>query len=118
MEWVKGRWDSAVTLSAGCTLTLSDMDEVLFRLPGLLDYRVTVSQGESRKFQLHIDVHKAEESGPTARQVLQCLEALDAIRNSMSNGDLEPPTVRFSSDGHWATTGVSKRKIIINRSPV
>jgi phenylacetate-coenzyme A ligase PaaK-like adenylate-forming protein len=118
MEWVKGRWDSAITLSPGCTLTLSDMDEVLFRLPGLLDYRVTASQEENRKFQLHIDVHKAEESGPTAQQILQSLQALDTIQNSMSNGDLKPPTVRFSSDGHWATTGVSKRTIIINRSPV
>jgi phenylacetate-coenzyme A ligase PaaK-like adenylate-forming protein len=117
MEWVKGRWDSAIILSPGCTLTLSDMDEVLFRLTGLLDYRATISQGKNRKLQLHIDVNKAEDQGPTDRQVLQSLYRLDAIQNSMSNGDLESPTVRFSLDGRWTTTGVSKRKIIINHSP-
>jgi phenylacetate-CoA ligase len=118
MEWVKGRWDSTVTLSPGSILTLPDLDEVLFRLPGLLDYRVSVSQGENGKFELHIDVSKVKDQGPTDRQVVQSLYTLDAIQNCMSNGDIALPTVRFSSDGPWATTGVSKRKIIINPSPV
>jgi phenylacetate-CoA ligase len=117
MEWVKGRWDSAIPLSPGCTLTLSDMDEVLFRLPGLLDYRVTASRCDDRKFRLHIDVRKTEDRGPTGRQVLQCLDTLDAIRNSVSNGTLEASTVCFSTEGGWATTGVLKRKIIITTPP-
>ena len=118
MEWVKGRWDSGISLSPGCILTLSDMDEALFRLPGLLDYRVTISQRENRKFRLHIDIYKTDDQGPTVQHVLKCLDTLDTIQNSISNGNLEAPTVHFSSDGRWATTGVSKRKIIFNHSPV
>ena len=50
------------------TLTLSDMDEALFRLPGLLDYRATVSKGRDGRFRLHIDVHRAEGGSPTDRR--------------------------------------------------
>jgi phenylacetate-CoA ligase len=114
MEWVRGRWDSIIPLSPGCILTLPDMDEALFGLPGLLDYRITVSRRGGRRLRLHVDVYRAEDRGPTDRQVIQCLNELDVIQRSMSNGDIEAPTVCFSSDGHWTTTGTSKRKIINN----
>jgi phenylacetate-coenzyme A ligase PaaK-like adenylate-forming protein len=112
MERVRGRWDGAVRLGPECTLTLSDMDEALFRLTGLLDYRVTVSKGRDGKFRLHIDVHREEGDSSTEREVLQMLDAVDAVRIGIAGGRLEIPTVRFSADGRWSTTGVSKRKIV------
>jgi phenylacetate-coenzyme A ligase PaaK-like adenylate-forming protein len=112
MERVRGRWDDAVRLSLECTLTLSDMDEALFRLPDLLDYRVTVSKVRDRMFRLHIDVHMAEGGSSTDREVLQMLNEVEAIRKGIAGANLEIPTVRFSADGRWTTTGVSKRKIV------
>jgi phenylacetate-coenzyme A ligase PaaK-like adenylate-forming protein len=112
MERVRGRWDGSVRLGPECTLTMFDMDEALFRLAGLLDYRVTVSQGSDGRFRLHIDVHRAEGGGPTDREVLHMLNEVDAIRKGIAGADLEIPTVRFSADGRWTTTGVSKRKIV------
>jgi len=112
MERVRGRWDGNVRLGPESTLTLSDMDEALFRLTGLLDYRVTVSQGSDGKFRLHIDVHRRKGGSPTDREVLHMLNEVDAIRKGIAGANLEIPTVRFSTDGRWSTTGVSKRKIV------
>jgi phenylacetate-coenzyme A ligase PaaK-like adenylate-forming protein len=112
MDRVRGRWNGLVRLGAGSTLMISDMDEVLFRLPGLLDYRATVSKGRDGRLQLHVDIYRAEGSGPTDREVLQVLNEVDAIRKAVARTELEMPTVHFSTDGRWTTTGVLKRKIV------
>ena len=112
MDRVRGRWNGVVRLDPDSTLTLSDMDEALFRLPGLLDYRATVSKGRDGRFRLHIDVHRAEDGSLTDREVLQILNEVEAIRKGIARANLEIPTVRFSADGRWTTTGVSKRKIV------
>lgn len=113
MERVRGRWDDILRLCPEYTLMLSDMDEVLFRLPGLLDYRVMVSKGRDGRFQLHIDVHRAEGGSTTDQEVIQILSELDAIQKGIAGAYLELPAVRFSADGRWITNGVSKRKIVI-----
>lgn len=117
LEHVRGRWDGAVRLGPDCTLTLSDMDEVLFQLAGLLDYRPLLSQGRDGNHRLHIDVHRAKNSRLTDQAVLRMLNKVGAIRRGISTGTLQTPTVRFSSDGRWTTTGVSKRKIVITSGP-
>jgi phenylacetate-CoA ligase len=117
MDRVRGRWDGSVRLGPECTLTVSDMDEALFRLTGLLDYRATVSKGGDGRFRLHIDVHRAQGAGLTDREVLRMLNEVDAIRKGIAGATLEIPTVRFSADGRWTTTGVAKRKIVTTNDP-
>jgi phenylacetate-coenzyme A ligase PaaK-like adenylate-forming protein len=112
MDYVRGRWNGFVRLDTDCTLTIHEMDEALFRLPGLLDYRATVSQGMDGRFQLHIDVYRAEGSGPSDREVLQCLNKVEAIRKAVARGTLETPTVRFSAEGLWTPSSALKRKIV------
>jgi len=112
MEHVRGRWDDALCLGPDCALILSDMDEAMFRLTGLLDYRVTVTKKRDGIFRMDIDVHRAEGGCPTEREILQMLNDVDAIQRGISGATLEMPTVRFSAEGRWMTTGVSKRKII------
>jgi phenylacetate-coenzyme A ligase PaaK-like adenylate-forming protein len=114
MERVRGRWDGAVRLGPGCTLTLPDMDEALFVLPGLLDYRAVVLRREGGRSGLHVDVHRAEGAQqPTEREVLDALGAVDGIRKGVATACLEAPSVRFSTEGAWVTTGVAKRKIVV-----
>ena len=93
------------------------MDETLFRLTDLLDYRVTASQGVDKRFRLHIDVHTVEGSSLTEWGVIQELNMVEAIRKGIACAYLEIPTVRFSADGRWATTGVTKRKIVTMNDP-
>ena len=112
MDYVRGRWNGLVRLDTHCSLTVYEMDEALFRLPGLLDYRATVSNGMDERFRLHIDMHSAEEGSPMDREVLQCLNNVEAIRKAVARGILETPTVRFSAEGLWAPSSAVKRKII------
>jgi phenylacetate-coenzyme A ligase PaaK-like adenylate-forming protein len=112
MDRVRGRWDGVVRLDPDSALTLSDMDEALFRLPGLLDYRATVSKARDGKFRLQINIHSADGDRPTDREALRCLIKVEAIRRAIVRGNMGTPSVRFSADGRWITTGVSKRKII------
>jgi phenylacetate-coenzyme A ligase PaaK-like adenylate-forming protein len=112
MDYVRGRWNGLVRLDTDCDLTIHEMDEALFRLPGLFDYRATVSQGMDGRFQLHIDVYRAEGSGPSDREVLQCLNKVEPIRKAVARGTLETPTVRFSVKGLWIPSSALKRKIV------
>jgi hypothetical protein len=112
MEKVRGRWGGGIVLSPGRTLTLTDLDESLFRLPGLLDYRATVSKENDGKFLLRIDVHRAEGCDLTGREIVECLNQIESVQKSITDGSLEIPVVVFSTRGHWTTTGVAKRKIV------
>lgn len=112
MDYVRGRWNGLVRLDTDCILTVYEMDEALFHLPGLLDYRATVSKEMDGRFRLHIDMHSAEEGSPTDREVLQCLNKVEAIRKAVARGVLETPTVRFSAEGLWTPSSALKRKIV------
>ena len=65
-------------------LTVYEMDETLFRLPGLLDYRATVSKGRNGRFRLHIDMHSAEEDSPTDGEVLNASTRLRRYEKPLS----------------------------------
>jgi hypothetical protein len=117
MDHVRGRWNGVLRLGPDCILALPEMDEALFRLPGLLDYRVTVSRERDGRFRLHVDVYRAEGGSPTDRDVLEMLSEVDAIRKGIARANLEIPTAHFSADGRWTTTGVSKRKIVTTSDP-
>jgi phenylacetate-coenzyme A ligase PaaK-like adenylate-forming protein len=116
MGQVRGRWDGAVRLDADCVLTLPDMDEALFGLRGLLDYRATVLQEKDGRFRLHLDV-QATESNLTDGQVLQALDGIDAVQRGRASGRLEVQGAHVSTERCWTTTGVAKRTIItVNNS--
>jgi len=118
MERVGGRWDDVVIIGHDCRLTLPEMDEALFRLNGLLDYRATVTKGRGGRSRLAIDVHRAEDVILTHHEVLQALNDVEAIRKGIAQSKLDMPAVRFSADGRWMTTGTTKRKIITIGDPV
>jgi hypothetical protein len=117
MERIRGRWDNVVSLGPDATLTLPEMDEALLRLPGLIDYRATVSKARQGVFQLTIDAHRAEGEGPTEHDILQALNQVGAVRKGIANGRLGTPAIRFSQERPWSTTGVSKRRILTMWDP-
>lgn len=112
MDRVKGRWEGLVNVGPGYTLGLPDVDEALFQLPGVLDYRVTVSRRRDEKLRLQIDVKRGEHAGPTGREVLQALEKVVAIQRGIAERYIDIAAVRFSAGRKWMTTGVAKRRII------
>lgn len=112
MACVRGRWEGNVSLGSGLVLTLPDMDEALFGLPGLLDYRATILKKGDGKFGLRVDVHGQDGGAPSPQEVMRALGEVGAIRETVDRGELERPTVEYSPEGRWVTTGTSKRKLI------
>jgi phenylacetate-coenzyme A ligase PaaK-like adenylate-forming protein len=116
--YAEGRREGAVRLGSGGVLKISELDELLFGIQGLLDYRAKVSTASDGSFQLHIDVHRSENDWPTHGDVMKALESIGAIRKSLADGNLKTPTVQFSEDGRWMTTGAAKRKILFALEPL
>jgi phenylacetate-coenzyme A ligase PaaK-like adenylate-forming protein len=113
MACVRGRWEGNVRLGTGPVLTLPDIDEALFGLPGLLDYRATIMRKSDGRSALRVDVHAQGGPAATRREVLRALREVDAIREAMDSGRLEEPNIEYSAEGRWVTTGTSKRKLIV-----
>lgn len=110
---IRGRWDGRVTITPETILTLPDMDEVLFSLPGLINYQATlVMRGE--KTCLEIAVFGEWSERPQSEIILKTLEKVPAIRDAVARDYLEPLPVRFV-ERNWFTTGTTKRKIIDER---
>jgi phenylacetate-CoA ligase len=118
MDRVKGRWDGNVLLAPGCTFSLADTDEALFRLTGLLDYRVRIERKADGKLLMNLEIHNEEGDMPTEAEVLRSLREVEAIGRALAGGSLNEPRIHFSDEGRWSTTGVSKRKIMIESGPV
>jgi phenylacetate-CoA ligase len=118
MGYVGGRWEGAVRLGPDCILTLSMLDEALFRLPGLLDYRATLSSDRGKPRRFHVEVHGGEKSTIAADSVKDALCRVEAVQKAIEAGFLEPPAVHFSVEGRWITTGASKRKLIVRDSSI
>jgi phenylacetate-CoA ligase len=112
MERVKGRWENVVSPGSGRGFMLSDLDEALFAVPGVLDYRVTLSQESDDRLQLHFDVHTEDTVTPTKKEILRALDEVELLREVLARGPFRTPTINFSEEGRWVTTGVTKRKIL------
>ena len=88
MGRASGRWDGAIRLGPGFALTLPDMDEALFGLSGLLDYRAALLRREGGRSRLRVEVHRSEGAQhPTEREVL------DASAASPRSGKASPGPV-------------------------
>jgi len=112
MERVRGRWDGAVRLGPDSTLTLPEVDEVLFSIPDLLDYRIVILQERNAKRLLELDICTTEGGSTTFSDVKAMLSTIDSLQESIARGHLAISGIRFSTAGRWTTNGVAKRKII------
>ncbi len=110
MEYAEGRREGAVCLGSGGVLKISELDEALFGIQGLLDYRANVSTASDGSFQLHIDVHRSKNDWPIHGDMMKALERIGAIRQNVAAGCLKTPIVQFNMEGRWITTGAAKRK--------
>lgn len=113
MDRVKGRWDNLVVLAPGSILNLPDVDEKLFNVEGLLDYRVTVAVKTDKTLSLWIEVYCSRNRPPTEPAVLQALLEVDPIRRAVESGKAYMPKVKFLETNRWTTNGVAKRKIAV-----
>jgi phenylacetate-CoA ligase len=114
LDWVKGRIRGGVSLAAGCQLTVADLDEAMFPLPGLLNFQVEITggvDGDLLKTTLFIGEHP---SADMCRAAHEALEGIPAVRAAIDAGKLTVAPVGISSE-NWISTGSIKRKILDRR---
>jgi phenylacetate-CoA ligase len=110
---IQGRLDGRVVLSNGGVLTLPEIDETLFCLEGLLDYRASLTTNHGLDC-LEIAVRAEGAGKPVVQKALQALQTIPAISNGLSDGSLQLAPISLRHAG-WFITGATKRMIVDGR---
>jgi len=117
LEWVRGRLRGGVRLGGQHHLTVADLDEALFPLPGLLNFRVEI-KGDMETCVLQATLYSDDShQEDLCRDSLRKLEEIPSVRASIDAGFLTMAPVRTSTE-NWISTGSIKRKIIDSRGRV
>jgi phenylacetate-CoA ligase len=110
LEWVKGRLAGQVRLGGKYLLSMADLDEVLFPLPGLLNFQVTVTQEKGMDL---LQVTLFTQGGPAEKL---CRSARDELGNipalwlAIAEGCLKIAPLAIS-EHNWLSSGSIKRTI-------
>eukprot|EP01022_Parablepharisma_sp_SALTPOND_P002443 TRINITY_DN11000_c0_g1_i1.p1 TRINITY_DN11000_c0_g1~~TRINITY_DN11000_c0_g1_i1.p1 ORF type:complete len:358 (-),score=147.83 TRINITY_DN11000_c0_g1_i1:616-1689(-) len=109
---VPGRLSNRLPLADGDWLTMARLDEALFALAGLLDFRVEARRdGKSWRLDLTVRAAPGREPGLAGRAA-QALSGLPELAASLSRGDLALGPVRLSGQA-WLSDGTGKRTFSI-----
>jgi phenylacetate-coenzyme A ligase PaaK-like adenylate-forming protein len=111
LDTVRGRWNEFVRVGNSLWLGITDLDEVLFRVPGLLNYRAAVANGPNRD-RLDITVSARVAGGASELQdaVHHVLMECDVVSRAMAAGSLSLGDVVCTTE-LWPTTTLAKRTI-------
>ena len=116
LDWVSGRIRGGVVLGAQSIVTVADLDEALFSLPGLLNFQTEV-RGNWKRASLHVTLYTGKDSGSDdilSDKARHALGKIPAVRTAMDDGLLNIASFRISSE-NWIFNGSIKRKIIDSR---
>jgi len=114
LAWVQGRLAGHVRLAGTHTVSMADLDEVLFPLPGLLNFQAAVTEENGRDC-LHVSLFT--QGGPAEslfRSTRQALESIPALRKALADGSLRIGPLGIA-DNIWLSNGSIKRTIHDNR---
>ena len=111
---IHGRLAGKVGLLDGGILTLPEMDEVLFQVPGLLNYRAELKLRNGKEC-LSIQAHTVSETSSEIPEEIKIrLMEIPSVKKAVTEGRLFlDPVTRSPSD--WPTTGTIKRILIDRR---
>jgi phenylacetate-coenzyme A ligase PaaK-like adenylate-forming protein len=107
---VKGRIGAQIELGEGFTLTMADLDEALFPVPGLLGFSARVD-GEGRMARLHIEIQSIDENRKILSDVQGALDVHPVIVAARKAGLLKTLSVAGRKSSPREATGASKRTI-------
>ncbi len=111
LDWVKGRLRGGVQFGSGHVLNVADLDEALFPLTGLFNFRTEI-KGDGTKDFLHVMIYAGDQSGDRLRRdALLAISEVPAVREAIAAGALTLAPVVLSNE-NWLSTGSIKRKII------
>lgn len=110
LEWVKGRLAGQVLLGGKYLVSMADLDEILFPLPGLLNFQASVTRENG------IDLLQATlftQGGPAeklCRSTRDALENLPALQMALVGRGLKIAPLLISEQ-NWLSSGTVKRTI-------
>jgi phenylacetate-coenzyme A ligase PaaK-like adenylate-forming protein len=111
---IRGRMERCL-LSSGALLYSQDIDEYLFEVPGLLDYRVSLATAETTGAdRLELEFQALAGSGRIADELVLSLGQVPAIRAGLAATTLELGAVRQVAA--FAAVHTQKRTIIDQRT--
>lgn len=108
---IRGRLNGC-RLPTGAMLYSQDLDDSLYAIPGLLDYRI-ILEGDGPE-QLHAEIVATGDVPATLEQFRQKILLIPAIRDSVTAGRLSPGTIRTVTG--FAANHTVKRTILDLRS--
>ncbi|KMY68115.1 hypothetical protein AAU61_07165 [Desulfocarbo indianensis] len=110
LDRVRGRLGNHLLLPGGARLPMWRLDEVLFAVAGLLDYRIRLTaDGGARRLQLTARALPGKESG-LGHEITRALAAIPELGRSLAGGGVKLEPVKIASQA-WASDGTSKRTL-------
>jgi phenylacetate-CoA ligase len=107
LDRIQGRLTGAVVLDKGHQLSIPDLDDVVFSVPGILDYQAEV-YGREEKAHLRLKVHVEAGASKEAGDALsEALRRTHLLKKAVAEGSLVLDAITFGTLG----TGGAKRKI-------
>lgn len=113
MGWVQGRRKGAVLLAGGTRLTMADLDNVLFPLPGVVNFLAHLRRkGPIDRLYLTLFMEGAIKEEPEAA-VLRALSGVPSIRAAMATGALEVSPIDIKKGCGPLSASAAKRTITV-----
>ncbi len=109
LDYIRRRVEGPAQLDANCVLTMEELDEWLFAVPGVIDFFATVDS-RSKPVQLSIQLLTIGEAAAARRQARQRVELLPALRDLQVNKGLTLDIQAVVCDGSLPMAA-GKRKI-------
>jgi len=114
MERVQGRIGGSVELGTAGDLGIADLDEALFQLPGIVDFRAVLTR-EKEKDRLHIEIHSMEtDIEQLAGPARSAVDAIPVVRAACETQALFV-SVDVLKQGSVVPGSTDKRRIVDHR---
>lgn len=108
---VRGKKSDMVPLSSGDWLGIADLDETLFAVPGIVNFRASLTAADGVDHLGIIVFQASQERPPNPGVILDAVARVPAISHAAAAGQLVVDPIGFSAED-WITTGVAKRAIV------
>ena len=111
MDRIEGRLTGAVSLGKGHELSISDLDNVIFTVPGILNYQAELF-GEKEKARLQLKIHTAADDLKEMQgAVSEAITRIPSVKNAVADGSLVLDSIAFGV----LASGAAKRRIMDRR---
>jgi phenylacetate-coenzyme A ligase PaaK-like adenylate-forming protein len=115
LDHVAGRLAGQVRLSDGDVVSMADLDEALFPLPGLRNFKAEISEESGMNI---LQITLLTDGGPAerlCRAVREALSAVPLLQRTVAAGLLRIAPLAVVTENIWLSSGSIKRTILDRR---